>query len=123
MQNRNWPAIIETQIKPLLTVPGITRREIAERLGLPHYQTNNALRYYGIEIPCDKIKKRTGKNKRGYIPCPMETVLTENECSHMRRFLACLLTYANMYPTKKLDINVFMSEYRKNCIWGKEELL
>jgi len=120
MQNRNWPAIIETQIKPLLTVPGITRREIAERLGLPYRQVNNMLLYYGIKIPRAKIKKGI---RRGYIPCPMETALTVEQCDHMRRFLACLAAYADMCPTKKLDVSAFMSEYRKNCIWGKEDLL
>lgn len=44
---------------------------------------------------------------------PMEQALTSSQCDKMRIFLQKLISTQNMCPDKRLDINVFILEYRK----------
>lgn len=42
----------------------------------------------------------------------MEKVLDPDQCEIVRQFLGCLLAMQDEYPNRKIDVGVFMREYR-----------
>jgi hypothetical protein len=42
----------------------------------------------------------------------MEKALTPKQCGEMKRFFNTLLNFADKYPSKKIDVTVFIREYR-----------
>ena len=45
--------------------------------------------------------------------CPMEQALTPDQCHQMKYFLAKMIATQDLYPSRKLDVNQFMQDYRE----------
>lgn len=77
--------------------------EIAAACGV----TESAIRYW----------RGTHRLRRNQLPYTVrfEQALTESQAKHMKRFLACLTTYADRFPDETIDVLRFAGEYRKGA--------
>jgi hypothetical protein len=78
---------------------GQTDREIAKAAGV----TASA-------ITCWRIRHGLAVNSGAGVS--MEKALTPDQCEIVRQFFGCLLTMQDQYPDQKIDVGVFMREYR-----------
>ncbi|MDD4776589.1 MAG: helix-turn-helix domain containing protein [Syntrophomonas sp.] len=87
---------------------GLIDREIAAEAGVStptvtHWRHYNNLPSNGVG--CGFAGRGGG--------VPMEEILDPNQCEVMRQFLGCLLALQDEYPDRKIDVGVFMKEYRR----------
>lgn len=86
---------------------GLNDYEIAAELNL----CESTIRYW----------RNTHRLKRNELPYTvrMEQALTPSQCEKMRKFLDCLTTYQDRFPENKIDVGLFIKEYRE--VMAREE--
>ena len=82
---------------------GLTDKEIALQEGVTHQAIAKWRQKLGLKRDADTYIQN----------CPMEQALTPEQCHQMKYFLAKLISTQNLCPSRKLDVNQFMQDYRE----------
>ena len=94
---------------------GLTDAEMAAAIGIS----------YGSAYDWRKSRKlpANSKNYRYWDELqhsvPMEEALTPDQCGRMRAFLGGMVSLANRFPDRKLDVGEYMKGYREAGLWGE----
>lgn len=84
---------------------GLTDQKIADVLRMTKTGITSWRKRNGLPANGDGGKTFGGK-------VPMEKALAPDQCEIVRQFFGCLLAMQDEYPNRKIDVGVFMREYR-----------